>query len=262
MSLDANSNTQIRKVNTLGFLKKHFFFTMLFIIIGSGIAFAMSEKPEDYCWRYKIKVEIDTPNGIKSGASVREACLSTFKGYNPQIADFKERDDGEAVVIDIGSGLVFGTVHSSNSIFYISHVFPGPQLFSIEGAKHYASLKLGLKAPLPLKDYPTFVSFKDLSVPETIQMVRGEIYDKSQKRYIPVDNFEEYFGKGVKLHSVTIETTNEAVNWGIRKWLPWLDEYYDKMLDGSSNNSLGAKNQVANSFAAGSFSTKRLKNER
>lgn len=221
----------------------------------------MANQPETYCWRYKITVEIDTPNGIKSGTSVREACLSPFKGYNPQVADFKERDDGEAVVIDLGSSLVFGTVHPSDSIFYIFDAFPGPQLFSIEGAKYYSGLKPGLKAPLPLKDYPTFVSFENLNAPETIQMVRGEVYDKSQKKYVRVDNFEEYFGKGVKLLNVTIETTDEAINWSIRKWLPWLDEYYNKMLDGSSNNFSGAKNPIANRFAAGSFSTKRSTNE-
>lgn len=40
---------------------------------------------------------------------------------------------------------------------------------------------------------------------------------------LKADHFEELFGEGVKLKSITLEITDEPVTWGVvDEWLPWL----------------------------------------
>ncbi|MEZ5814974.1 MAG: hypothetical protein R3E13_09720 [Alphaproteobacteria bacterium] len=233
------------------------------VLGGTAMAVAMGKidgMGKSHCWRYKMTIEINTPEGVKSGSAVREACLTPFQGYNPQVADFKEKVIGEAVVVDLGErGVLFASSHPSTMIFDVARSIGGPRLFTQEGLEYYSNLEIGTKAPLPEKQYPTLVIFKDLSNPKTIDIVLGTIFDSEKKKYMPVNNFSKYFGDGVGLKNIIIEVTNEPIQWRVRDILPWLDNYYDKQLDGSRHNFSGAKNPIANRFGAGSFSSPRDK---
>ena len=46
------------------------------LILTAGTAFAMSDLYVSGTWRYRITVEVETPEGLKSGSAVREAWAS------------------------------------------------------------------------------------------------------------------------------------------------------------------------------------------
>ena len=60
-------------------------------------------------WRYKITIEVETPEGIKSGYAVREVTAQTRITINPDLPPEMFNTFGEAVVIDLGK---YGTLFS------------------------------------------------------------------------------------------------------------------------------------------------------
>ena len=58
-------------------MKKLLIILGVLIIGGVTFAYAMSELNgnKSYSWRYKMTVEIETPEGIKTGSAVREVTI-------------------------------------------------------------------------------------------------------------------------------------------------------------------------------------------
>ncbi len=225
--------------------------------------------------RYKMTVNVDTPEGVKTGSAVREIrpfqtpSIPDLPGSGGVEVDFK----GEAVVVDLGErGKFFAIMSNARSgpdynyaIFFKSFPLPGlPKgagAQTTKGIHYYQTLKSGSKILEP-EDYPDMVMFRDINDPKTVEPVwMGELYQQpvgqgSKTMFrVRTDDFEKRFGTGVKLKNVTIEITQEAVTKGIEKDLPWLPEYYNKMLDGKRYNTIYSKLPLANSLASGDFST-------
>lgn len=175
-------------------------------------------------WRYKITVEVETPEGIKTGAAVREISVQRGISLAPEMTshiDFK----GEAVAVDLGErGILFSLLTSAETIPF--YTFPsGVGYTTAEGIDYYRHLKAGPKE-LEAREYPMFVRFYDTNDPKTVERVvhsnalKNSIL-KSDPNY-PVDTFEEAFGKGVRLKSIFVEMTDESpVVENVAKILPW-----------------------------------------
>ncbi len=165
-------------------------------------------------WHYKITVTIDTPEGPKSGSTVREVILGG-KGFSPSPEMGRHREvRGEAVAIDLGSkGYLFSTVGGDNGYRRFFELFPGP-------------IREGKKI-LPTAKYPEFVRFSNLENPQTVQRVcnpeRCEKLRRALKSAI-IPSFIEAFGEGFLVKEISIEVTNDPVTWGIEKLLPWLPQ--------------------------------------
>jgi hypothetical protein len=86
------------------------------------------------------------------------------------------------------------------------------------------------------------VTFADMNNPKTVEN-------------IPINDLSAVFGKDVKLKEIKVEITDEPVTWDIKKFLPWLLNYYDQRLDGSRYGTIDSQNRFANGLSAGSFST-------
>lgn len=180
-------------------------FLISIIVIVSVIVVAWKIAYPSYSFNYKITVEIETPEGVKSGSTVREVTVSR----QPKIGDapsvfFDVR--GEAVVVDLGErGVVFSLINwdSDRDVY---HAFGNKKL------------EVGMKAALT-KDLPGFVTFEDLNDPLS---VKGGNRQK----------MSDTFGDGVQFKQITIEITDELVTWGIEKLLPWLSERKRGNLDG------------------------------
>jgi hypothetical protein len=189
-------------------------------------------------WRYKMTVTVETPDGDKIGYAVRELSNSAS---NIKIIDLPQSTNsakvkGEAVVVDLGKrGKLFALLkgykgnhnHASQIIYKL---FGGGT--NVEGIKKLNSLA-NEKAILQIADYPMLVTFKDINDPKTVALVMDIERDKkdntAQPRYlIKADNFEELFGKGVKLKEITIEMTDEPVTSSIDGILPWLSSRMSK----------------------------------
>jgi len=196
------------------------------IVVVASISFGVGDLYLSGTWRYKMTVEIETPEGIKTGSSVREMGNSASSSFIPEVgnpADVR----GEAVVLDLGArGVLFALIsHKSDHEFYDTFPVPsGKGGATPEGIKYYASLPVGTKGivnPGMPGGYPNLVTFKDVNDPKSVTLVqewertRGQSLGHQFK--LKNDRMEEFFGEGVKLKKITIEITDEPVTWGVVK---------------------------------------------
>ncbi|MDP2206479.1 MAG: hypothetical protein Q8K65_09260 [Alphaproteobacteria bacterium] len=248
---------------------------MMFVLVGLMVAVGFSAAA--CAWlpgypsakiRYKMTVEVDTPEGIKAGFAVREISMVSRPMLLGVSNDTHVKlEKGEAVVVDLGQrGVLFATLGSAtDSVWTLLNAFPSP---CAEGAvsrcsvKYYSSLKVGEKAQLPARYYPMFVAFEDLNDPKSAKNVleMKSCPDPAtgipnNSRCVEKDRFEEIFGQGVRLRSVTVEVTDADVETVVQRILPWLPDYYDKRLDGQRFGSSDAEYKFANRLSSGAFSS-------
>lgn len=201
-------------------------------------------------WRYKVIVEIETPEGIKSGYAVRQLSLGT------PLIDFPDVGNpagirGEAVVVDLGKrGIVFALLSSQSWENGLYQAFPIDAPSSTKGILYYKkTLKPGMKGTWE-EWRPRLVMFKDIKDPNSVTLVYSQSYSREEKGFIAEDHFAQLIGEGVKLRQIVVEITDEPVTWEIEETLPWLPDFYEKGFDGSK---LATSNNLANTLSAGSF---------
>lgn len=232
-----------------------------------------NEKPSGK-WRYKMTVTVETPEGIKTGSSVREMSNSTPAIDWPDVGN-PARVEGEAVVVDLGKRGVLFAVVSTNPHFEFYNAFPLPGRApgnggsSPEGIKYYSSLPAGTKGTLnpgAPPGYPMLVTFKDLNDPLSVTEVQEWTHVPRQERgknfVLTKDRMEELFGEGVKLRDITLEITDEPVTWGMEKWLPWINSLNDDLLDGDKIHRISPQQSTANKLGRGNFTTRRIDDEK
>ncbi len=194
------------------------------LMLGGVAAYAMSDVYVSGVWRYKMTVTVETPEGEISGSAVREISnsASSIKIIDLPEAGNPAKERGEAVVVDLGHrGILFALI-SSASDYELYEAFPysngGGGETTVGGIKHFNALKLGMKAALK-KNIPKMVTFTDMKDPKSVVLVRGGKFNPETQKSEFVDDFEKFFGAGVRLKSVTVEITDEPVTWGIEKYL-------------------------------------------
>lgn len=207
------------------------FLTVVGILVLASTAYAVNEATQDkiYSWRYKMTVEVETPEGVKTGSAVREV-VEKFK-YAPHLGkDFPyriKRDvKGEAVVVDLGErGKVFALLKGywlgvDHAVLITNYAIPRPKEYEERSAEYYDTLK-DVEIVLNPYQYPMFVTFTDLSDPKTVvPLLAYEKSNRPENWAVKGSNFEKNFGGGVKLKSVTIEMTDEKVTEEALKHLP------------------------------------------
>ena len=206
--------------------------------------------PTEYprgAWRYKMTVRVETPEGIKSGAAVREVRVRTGIDFPDRGSGTAIGARGEAVVVDMGKrGVMFGLMRSSRSVDYAYSIFfkkfslpgkrNGAESATPEGVRYYNGLKSG-KAGLSSEEYPEFVRFRDMKDPKSVELVDP-------------NDLESSFGEGVKLLDVEIAITDEPVTRGIEAWLGWLPSHRKGYLDGQF---AGGGPELSNILHSGDF---------
>jgi hypothetical protein len=183
-----------------------------------------------YSHRYRLTVDVDTPEGVRSASSVIEVERKDETWILIAQGRFVSRVHGEAVFVDLGAGrnviaLLAHGPNGSNVGQRVSLAIEAYGFFKWDKDAWTGRAKMQgpveLKAPL----IPTFVTFSDLSDPKTARVVRPE-------------EFEAVFGKGVRFKRAFIEMVptgtwpfnrlgwprslvGEPVTRGIEAKLPW-----------------------------------------
>lgn len=191
-------------------------FIMVLAMPLGGCKDIFSKHDKIYYWLYKITVEVETPEGVKSGEAVHKAAVYLKERAWSRVnnaADYSVRRevDGEAVVVDLGKrGTLFALISTETlSIFY--EAFPAPEgsRTVVDRLDHYIEMdhhKVSLE-PGPLPE-PKLVTFKEKNNAQSVQLVNPK-------------NLEEHFGEGVKLKGITIEKTKDFPTLGaVDKFLP------------------------------------------
>ncbi|MBI1301218.1 MAG: hypothetical protein GC137_06100 [Alphaproteobacteria bacterium] len=204
---------------------------------------------EQGTWRYRVTVEIETPEGVKSGSAVYQISSSDPLIRLPDIGNATQIQ-AEAIPVDLGQrGVVFALVSDVSSQNGLYQAFPTSAPTSKEGIEYYSeNLKTGMKAEW-IDNQPQFVTFGDLKQPLTVELVKGERFDLEKQKNIPVDDFERIFGEGVKLESIYVEITDEPLTKNIYGWLPWLTETKAN-IDGTR---ITTSNDLSNTLHKGNF---------
>lgn len=198
--------------------------------IASIICIAAMALPLTACsvpsYRYEITVEVDTPEGLRKGATIVE--VDTTAQPAPFSA-IERRIHGEPAVIDLGKrGHLFALLRSPQSPDWAKNLFTqlsaepiknGDSPRERETAKVVALksnhrlyvLDEGPTDPMvenKASQYPLLMRFRNLNDFRTAEMVRpGEL--------------AKVYGQGVTLHRVTAQITEAEPKSIIEDVLPW-----------------------------------------
>ena len=161
-------------------------------------------------FRFKMTVEVDTPQGVRSGSSVMEmsVALATFKLPDSHAVDLKFK--GEAVAVDLAGGTMFALIGMDDFEAIVIDTFDP----TIPRAKKLVALfeelgqhrSIGRSVTILPNKYPRLVRFRDISNPLSVELVDPNDLAKS-------------FGVGVKLKRIFLNVVDEPVTKGIERRL-------------------------------------------
>ncbi|WP_341713052.1 hypothetical protein [Erythrobacter sp.] len=195
-------------------------------------------------YRYRMTVEVETPDGLRTGSSVIEVETARSGGI-PNYGSVQNRYRGEAVAVDLGdAGVLFALLRSKQRVDWAGNIMflVAPPGVSADGDRfrgRYQNM-LAMRREVSLPQFyktshterrstgiPMLVTFEDLSDPTTIIEVDP-------------DNLAATFGDGYSLKRVAVQMTNEPVTVGIVNRLGWLDNLaaYRTIPDNPFTNTL------------------------
>ena len=175
-------------------------------------------------YRYRLTVEVDTPEGLRQGSSVIRVKTQDIIGFpGPDAGGIRTSVKGEAVVVDLGRrGLLFALLRNANEIAV-------PSLRPVRGDKSRAGETAGDslravkrvagRADVPEESRPILVRFRDIDDPKSVEIVDA-------------DDLASAFGPGVRLRRITAEITNDRMTEKLEDILPWLGT--TQLLNGQS----------------------------
>lgn len=184
------------------------------VIVGVVLLYKFAYPASSY--RYRMTVEVDTPEGVRAGSSVIEVTWHR----QPQLLaapPYQVTARGDAVFVDLGSGKhVIGLLAGGENGSFVDHPqyalnFATNIVFAPGNAPKILSITTG-RWSLEARHYPTFVTFADLNDPKTARVVAPH-------------DFAAVFGAGFALRAVTIEMTRDPVTRGIEKRIGWIGKY-------------------------------------
>lgn len=187
------------------------------------------------CWllstdsyRYKITVEVDTPEGLKSGFAVREVSYSEQLIKLPDATGVTTRQRGDAVAIDLPGGKALFALLPVNACEPLQAAFGNDAPATLDAAKADGRVAVlaqtrskvgydkGVAVIKQVQTYPILVTFTDIADPASV------------RRVDPAD-LAASFGPGVRLKRITVRITDDPVTTGIEKRLRWLPRVYEIM---------------------------------
>ena len=166
-------------------------------------------------YRYRMTVEVETPQGVKSGSSVIEVQKGIFSMQSSTGRTFQSKVRGQAVAIDVAPGqTVFALLARPDDADYAKSVaFAALKPVRDKGRNpnDYAGELTAMTQiigthELPRDRWPLFVRFRDMRDPKTIVDV-----DPDDLRTI---------GLHGSVRRVTIAIVADPVTTGIEKRLP------------------------------------------
>jgi hypothetical protein len=187
-----------------------------FAVIAVGFIAAYPLLYPTYSHRYRLTLEVETPDGLKTGSSVIEPSARAQPPIlvnTPSVTDLK----GDAVFVDLGKGKNLvgllavgdGTAQVSGPVYLAIKAFDVPNCGAAFCQWKQISETVSAR-DLPPKLIPTLVTFSDVNDPKTVRVVQPE-------------KFETVFGPGYHLKRAWIEMTDDPVTRTIAEYLPSCD---------------------------------------
>ena len=232
----------------------------LALLVLAGCDFFNSSLPT---YRYRLTIEVDTPQGLRTGSSVAEVHTTKQGTWNidsPGVINSVVF--GEAVAVDLPNGQTLFAVLSDNWSMHIGRAFeasvPPTGVIDLRARTKAMRADRALRT-LPdwsdskrtrndpgIRIYPLLVRFRDIADPASVEEV-------------PYDNLAASFGEGYALRRMTVQRTRDRITTGIEQRLPWLEDLRNRhvRLNGSMSGAI-MNDEPSNTLSASSF--QRLKN--
>jgi len=200
-------------------------------------------------YRYRMTVEVDTPEGLRTGSSVIEVRSSEASNYaipNPRL--LSRKISGEAIAVDLPSGQTLFALLSKPGLALgagaANYAFDAVHPSGSNYAQQLAELRRqGAPRILAPKDYPLMIRFRDINDPKTVEAVMPNALDRP-------------FAKGTTLRRIVVQITNDPVTYSLFNRLSWLkDSSRGGLLSGDKqyDQARPERNQSYLSFVQGSF---------
>ncbi|MGB3317158.1 MAG: hypothetical protein WBB85_22450 [Albidovulum sp.] len=191
---------------------------MMRLVIALVLPLLLTGCKEEFAWRQKMTVTVETPAGEVSGSSVSAVSWQEHAVRFPDGMGWHYNVTGEAVVVEVTPGRYLFALIEGPSANYLGSVAPAsiagrkgrvinPDLF--DEVRDKRDRAAGVIA-VPDYQYPMMVTFADIADPASVALVDP-------------DDLAASFGPGVRLKSVTLEVTDAPVTEGrLEARLPWL----------------------------------------
>ena len=206
-------------------------------------------------YRYRMTIEVETPQGPRSYSSVREVTVTEVSSINDSSGKtLKYHLRGEAVMLDLPDGqTVFALLSRPDNADYsigiagaallperkddeLSYEPYLQRMLQVEGPRELPRTGPAVPPAKGVKPlWPFFVRFRDTADPKTVEEVNPDA-----------------LGGGAYVKRITIAITDDDVTEGIEKRLQWLASYRGRKFDGQRFNNSTA---LSNRLSAGSFSS-------
>ena len=183
--------------------------------------------PKRHAFRFRMTVEVDTLQGLRTGSSVMEmsAALATFKLPDSAAVDLSFK--GEAVAVDLPGGQTLfslvvngyqGKDFRADVIQTFDPSYPHEQalvnLFAVLGKPE----SIGRTGEIRPKNVPPLVRFRDIHNPKSVELIDPNDLAKS-------------FGPGVKLKRIFLVVVNQPITTGQKSRLQNIGILPDHSLD-------------------------------
>lgn len=175
---------------------------------------------QDYSeYRFRMTVEVDTPEGLRTGSSVYQVSAWNTGSMLPDASKRGWNVQGDAVAVDLPNGqmlfalLKTSAIHGDLAGLSMTALDPSFNNDVVESAARLAQRKdVREFARVEPKEYPMLVRFRDIADPKTVELVEP-------------DSLSAVFGDGYGLRRITIAITDDEVATGIKTRLAWLADH-------------------------------------
>jgi len=183
---------------------------MLRLVFAFLAALLLAGCTSNETFRYRMTVEVETPEGLRTGSSVREVEIWERMGDTMIGNKVGGKVRGEAVAVDLPNGktlyMLLGDARwLAHQAIETPPPGPGHHLWGVKRARWMIENKA--KGELPRGHYPTLVASDDPRDPRAFFELDPE-------------DLAANLGPGYSLKRVTIEITDARVTRGIEKRLP------------------------------------------
>jgi len=174
-----------------------------------------------HSYRYRVTVEVETPQGLRSGSSVWEVKAHQGGGLDPRLII---QVHAEAVPVEVPGGILFAVLRAQDvnaagqyawgvvQTHLAEHPSAGVAMTSnwAENTRRIAIAKPSFD--LSPSEYPLLVRFRDLSDPASVER-------------IDAGDLSETLGGGTRLKRIAVAVTSEGPRDELEHYLPWLKRH-------------------------------------
>lgn len=196
----------------------------------SGCTVAEDEAPD---YRYRLTVEVETPEGLATGASVIEVRQNNGRsGSSPLHSQIYRHAKGEAVAVDLPGGkTLFALLRSDSDVEWAAQVMHllAPEIQGETSQDSFDNVLLIKGKVVVPRTFPRIAWIPERSA-YPMMVVFGDLTDPTSVTKVDPDDLAATFGEGMKLKRVTVELTGDPVTTGIEARLRWLSVYPEPSL--------------------------------